>query len=328
MAKYDIEQIEAYLRGTMSQEESKAFESQMASDPELKQEVETMAMDIVAIRQVWVARDQMKIARLRHDMAGASKRMWTAAATIGGVALLAAAMVFTPVYEFVVKPIVEAKKEEKKAKPVQTAPAVKPLIQEEEDTIPGDTIDEEEIVDAEPSVVTKPAQPAPLVKEPEPELTPEPQREIQEEKKVDEPAQVKVQQKTVTYIPTVNKVVSKAQLMDYEISKITAKRVGNKVVCNFTMFNKNEDAEVQMHSARAKDGNGKDYAAKYCTLNGKDKRIIEKWKQNEPHSMEIVIDDVDPSVTYFTQVSFSFQSKGKERNQKSQKIVIEVGDIQ
>lgn len=328
MEKYDIEQIDAYLRGTMTVEEINDFEAKMSQDPELKHIVEIMALNILAIRRVGAARDQMKIVKLKAGMTKANKRMWTAAATIGSVALLAAAMVVTPVYEFVVAPIVKEYKEKKKQeRQQQTAPAVKPLINEEEDSIIGDTIPAEEEVINEPTPVI-----APMTKEPEVieivEKEPEPMRDTVEIAKAQEPELVETTKPKVDYIPKVNQIKqSETTLLDYEFGDISAKRVGDKVVVTFSMWNRVEDAKVRMHSARARDIDEKLYAAKKCVLNGKTKAIEESWKHNEAHKMEIVISDVALDVKAFKHVSFSFQSDAKQRRQKSTVVVLEVGDI-
>ena len=88
-----------------------------------------------------------------------------------------------------------------------------------------------------------------------------------------------------------------------------------------------EDAKIQMHSARAKDGNGKSYLAKNCLLNGQSKRIIEKWKKHEEHLVEITIENVPHEMSEFESISFSFQSEGDSLKQKSQSIILKVGEI-
>lgn len=337
MEKTDIEQIEAYLSGNLTIDENRDFEEKMDADPVLKQNVELVAMDIVSIKRVGLDRDQAKIDYLKKGMAGATKRMWTAAATVGVCALIAAAAVITPVYEFVVAPIIETIKEKRQQERQHTQPDVKPIVPAAEpDSIYEDTdsIIEEpggEPAATQPAVPAKVNEPSPVpaeeeVKAEEKEPEPEPQPKTEEEPKPQRPAP------QVTQRPTTNRVTWTSGLDDYAFSDVKARRSGNKVICTFTMSNSEEDAELTMHTARAKDSEGNDIPAKNCKLmvNGKEKKSskdVENWKKGEAHNIEITIDNVDPSVDYLAQVSFTVRSKSKTKDQKNQKVVVEVGDI-
>lgn len=84
----------------MSDEVKQEFEAQMTSNPDLRIAVEDMALDIVAIRQVGIARDNLTIARLRQSLPKARGRFnWSIAALLallilGSCALIAPLVIF------------------------------------------------------------------------------------------------------------------------------------------------------------------------------------------------------------------------------------------
>ena len=238
------------------------------------------------------------------------------------VVLVFATVVSVPVYQHVVKPII--KKVFHSAPAPKQTPNVVPL-----DTIPLPIVDTLAVDTMNVSVVQPSKNEKPQVKVKE---TPKVEKKV-EQKVVEEKLDTVTPVKIDTIIPVVtqkvlppeppkpaNRIVSYSLLENYEFGSVSARREGNKVVCSFTMRNVKEDAKIQMHSARAKDGNGKSYLAKNCLLNGQNKRIIEKWKKNEEHLVEITIENVPNEMLEFESISFSFQSEGDSLKQKSQRI--------
>ena len=245
------------------------------------------------------------------------------------VVLVFATVVSVPVYQHVVKPIIK-KVFHSTPVPKQT-PDVVPL-----DTISLPVVDTLDVDTMNVSVVQPQKNEAPQVKVKE---TPMGEQKVEQkvaEEKLDTVVPVRVDtvvpvvvQKVLPPEPSkpVNRIVSYSLLENYEFGSVSAHREGNNVVCSFTMKNVKENAKIQMHSARAKDGNGQSYLAKNCLLNGQSKRIIEKWKKDEEHLVEITVENVPNEIVEFESISFSFQSEGDSLKQKSQSIILQVGEI-
>lgn len=320
----ELERIEKYLSGRLSVEENELFEKELRNSKELAEQTKKVAYIIHAIRVVGLKRDNERIRRIRASVSNDYKRYTISVAAMIAVIFTFAAVVSVPVYQHVVKPIIEkvfpshpAPKKNLDVVPVDT------IVTLPMDTLVLDTI--VPIVDEEPQPVT-------------PTIKKEVKVEEQEVKpmvvdtivpvKTDtiKPQEVKVTPQVEAPKPA-NRVVSYSLLKNYQFGDVTARREGKNVVCSFTMWNDVEDTQIQMHSARAKDNQGKNYPAKNCLLNGKSKRIIENWEKDEKHLIEVTIVDVPEEVTEFENISFSFQSEGSSLKQKSQSIILKVGEI-
>lgn len=319
----ELERIENYLSGKLTVEENEAFEKDLRNSKDLSEKTQKTAYIIHAIHIVGLKRDNERILKVRASVSNDYKRYTISIAAMIAVIFTFAAVVSVPVYQHVVKPFIE------KVFPAHPAPKknleVVPtdsIVTPPMDTLLLDTISP--VIDEQPHPVT------PAVK-----------KEVKVELKVkpiikDTIVSVKID----TAVPQVpkpapivetskpaNRIVSYSLLENYQFGEVTARREGKNVVCSFTMWNDVEDTQIQMHSARAKDNQGKNYPAKNCLLNGKSKRIVENWIKDEKHLIEVTIVDVPKEISVFESISFSFQSEGDSLKQKSQSIILKVGEI-
>lgn len=325
METKDLDRIEKYLSGKMAPEENKLFEKELRESNDLADQTKKVAYIIHSVNVVGLKRDNERIKRIYASVSSDYKRFVVSVAAMLAVVLVFAAVVSVPVYQHVVKPVI--KKVFHSAPAPKQTPDVVPL-----DTISLPIVDTLDIDTMNVSIVQPPKNEAPQVKIKE---TPKVERKVVEEKpdtvasvKADTVVPVVVQKVLPSEPPKpVNRIVSYSLLENYEFGNVSARREGKNVVCSFTMRNVKEDAKIQMHSARAKDGNGKSYLAKNCLLNGQSKRIIEKWKKHEEHLVEITIENVPHEMSEFESISFSFQSEGDSLKQKSQSIILKVGEI-
>ena len=325
METKDLDRIEKYLSGKMAPEENKLFEKELRESNDLADQTKKVAYIIHSVNVVGLKRDNERIKRIYASISSDYKRFVVSVAAMLAVVLVFAAVVSVPVYQHVVKPII--KKVFHSAPAPKQTPDVVPL-----DTISLPIVDTLDIDTMNVSIVQPPKNEAPQVKIKE---TPKVEQKVVEEKpdtvasvKADTVVPVVVQKVLPSEPPKpVNRIVSYSLLENYEFGNVSARREGKNVVCSFTMRNVKEDAKIQMHSARAKDGNGKSYLAKNCLLNGQSKRIIEKWKKHEEHLVEITIENVPHEMSEFESISFSFQSEGDSLKQKSQSIILKVGEI-
>ena len=312
MEESRLEKIENYLLDKMSSEEESEFEKALNESSDLRNDTKQVAYIIASIQIAGLEEENKRLAILKQTMKGDGRRYWLSVAAMFAVLLSFAAITSVPAYKYVVKPIIE--------KIISPSPK-KPVKPEEPiETIPADTIEFVDTVAVEEDVAEQAPVPAPV-----------------KEKEVVQPV---AQQPTTVAIDTVqkvatpvkldlppNRIVTYNKLQNYEFSEVDVRREGNNVICSFTMTNEVENASIQMHSARAQDDKGKNYPAKQCLLNGTNKRIKENWEKGIAHTVEITIEDVSADVTGFKQISFSFQSAGDTMEQKSQSIVLEVGEI-
>ena len=325
METKDLDRIEKYLSGKMVPEENKLFEKELRESKDLADQTKKVAYIIHSVNVVGLKRDNERIKRIYASISSDYKRFVVSVAAMLAVVLVFAAVVSVPVYQHVVKPVI--KKVFHSAPAPKQTPDVVPL-----DTISLPIVDTLDIDTMNVSIVQPPKNEAPQVKIKE---TPKVEQKVVEEKpdtvasvKADTVVPVVVQKVLPSEPPKpVNRIVSYSLLENYEFGNVSARREGKNVVCSFTMRNVKEDAKIQMHSARAKDGNGKSYLAKNCLLNGQSKRIIEKWKKHEEHLVEITIENVPHEMSEFESISFSFQSEGDSLKQKSQSIILKVGEI-
>ena len=325
METKDLDRIEKYLSGKMAPEENKLFEKELRESNDLADQTKKVAYIIHSVNVVGLKRDNERIKRIYASVSSDYKRFVVSVAAMLAVVLVFAAVVSVPVFQHVVKPVI--KKVFHSAPAPKQTPDVVPL-----DTISLPIVDTLDIDTMNVSIVQPPKNEAPQVKIKE---TPKVEQKVVEEKpdtvasvKADTVVPVVVQKVLPSEPPKpVNRIVSYSLLENYEFGNVSARREGKNVVCSFTMRNVKEDAKIQMHSARAKDGNGKSYLAKNCLLNGQSKRIIEKWKKHEEHLVEITIENVPHEMSEFESISFSFQSEGDSLKQKSQSIILKVGEI-
>lgn len=325
----DLDRIEKYLFGKMVPEENKQFEQELKMSTDLADLTKKVAYIIHSVNVVGLKRDNERIKRIQVSVSGDHKRFVVSIAAMFAVILVFATVVSVPVYKHVVKPIIE-----KVFHSTPTPKNVKNIIPV--DTIPALNVDTLNVDTVSVSIVQLPKNEVPQVRVLE---TPKVENKVKqklEEEKLDTVVPVKVDmvipvitQKVLSPEPPkpANRIVSYSLLENYDFGSVSARREGNNVICSFTMRNIKENAKIQMHSARAKDGNGKSYLAKNCLLNGQNKRIIEKWKKNEEHLVEITIENVPVEMSDFESISFSFQSDGDSLKQKSQSIILKVGEI-
>lgn len=322
-----LERIENFLSGKLSEEENILFEKELRESKELAEQTKVVAYIIHSVNKVSLKRDNERIRKIYASVSSDYKRYVVSVAAMLAVVLVFATVVSVPVYKHVVKPIVE--------RVFHSSPAPKQTpVENSIDTLSVSLIDSLD-VDTIKAVIAPKSESIPSktesIKTKKLEVMEE---KLEEEKdtiipmKVDTVVPVVVQ-KVIPQEPPkpVNRIVSYSQLKNYQFGDVTAKREGKNVICSFTMRNDVEKSKIQMHSARAKDGNGKNYLAKYCLLNGQNKRIIENWEKGEEHLIKVTVVDVPAEVAEFESISFSFQSEGDSLKQKSQSIILKVGEI-
>ena len=319
----ELERIENYLSGKLTVEENEAFEKELRNSKDLAEKTQKTAYIIYAIHIVGLKRDNERIRKVRASVSNDYKRYTISIAAMIAVIFTFAAVVSVPVYQHVVKPIIE--------KVFPSHPTPKKNLE----VVPTDSIValsmDTLVLDTISSVIDKQPQP----------ITPAVKREVKDEPQI-EPIikDTIIPVKVDTVVPQVvkstpiveapksaNRIVSYSLLENYQFGEVTARREGKNVICSFTMWNDVEDTQIQMHSARAKDNQGKNYPAKNCLLNGKSKRIVENWIKDEKHLIEVTIVNVPEEVSEFESISFSFQSEGERLMQKSQSIILKVGEI-
>lgn len=319
----ELERIENYLSGKLTVEENEAFEKELRNSKDLAEKTQKTAYIIHAIHIVGLKRDNERIRKVRASVSNDYKRYTISIAAMIAVIFSFAAVVSVPVYQHIVKPIIE--------KVFPSHPTPKKNLE----IVPTDSIValsmDTLVLDTISSVIDKQPQP----------ITPAVKREVKDEPqiepiikdtiipvKVDTVVPQVVKSTPIVEVPkSANRIVSYSLLENYQFGEVTARREGKNVICSFTMWNDVEDTQIQMHSARAKDNQGKNYPAKNCLLNGKSKRIVENWKKDEKHLIEITIVDVIQEIVDFESISFSFQSEGERLKQKSQSIILKVGEI-
>lgn len=319
----ELERIENYLSSKLTVEENEAFEKDLCSSKYLAEKTKKTAYIIHAIHIVGLKRDNERIRKVRASISNDYKRYTISNAAMIAVIFTFAAVVSVPVYQHVVKPIIE------KVFPSHPSPK-KNLEVVPTDSIvalPMDTL----VLDTISPVIDE--QPHPVTSEVKKEVKAKPKTEpiikyTIVPMKVDTVVPQVVKSTPIVEAPKpANRIVSYSLLENYQFGEVTARREGKNVICSFTMWNDVEDTQIQMHSARAKDNQGKNYPAKNCLLNGKSKRIVENWIKDEKHLIEVTIVNVPEEVSDFESISFSFQSEGDSLKQKSQSIILKVGEI-
>lgn len=326
----DIDLIERYLQGLTTEEEQSQIERRLNDDGRFSYETKLMAYFLHSINDIGLKSDNERINMIRKTSSSDTKRYVLSVAAMFIGILVFAAVISIPVYRTVIKPLIEKSQvSQPRQKPDNSIQMPDTLSA---DTIQADTIRHSDDGMPADTQVSKPeskepAEPSVQVKQ---EIVDHPK---QAESEQEPPKRDSVQHPDMKATPTattpsvpkkVNKIVSYGTLQGYTFGPVKAVKNGNVVTCTFVMKCDNEDAEIQMHSARAKDNTGKTYNAADCLLNGKLTRIKEKWRAGENHSITIQIKNVSADVTALSTVSFSFQSKTKSLDQKSIPIVLKI----
>lgn len=327
----ELEKIEKYLSGKLSVEDNETFEKNLRDSKELAEQTKKIAYIIHAINVVGLKKDNERIRKIHASVSSDHKRFTISIAAMIAVIFTFAAVVSVPVYRHVVKPIIE-----KVFSPRQTPDKnIKTVVPDSIGDLSTDTL----VLDTILPIADEQPQPVSPVIEKETKVKQKVEQKVKQEVKpvvTDSIVPIKtdtVKPQIVKKEPVVetpkpaNRIVSYSLLKNYQFGDVTARREGKDVICSFTMWNDVEDAKIQMHSARAKDNQGKNYPAKSCLLNGQSKRITEKWKKGEKHLIEVTIVNVANEVIDFESISFSFQSEGDSLKQKSQSIILKVGEI-
>lgn len=324
-----LEQIEKYLSGNLNPKEEEEFAKELKNSNELAEQTKTIAYIIHSINDIGLKKDNERIEKVYNSISNDKKKYAISIAAMFAVVLTFAAVVSVPIYQNIIKPVIEKVLSPKPVSVKEPNVMIIDSLLNYQDSIVGDSTnyDVQEVIEKKETREIKK-----IVKEVKPEnkvdeTLPEPALPIVKDTIIVE-KKVQTQDKEIKEVSKpVNRIVSYSNLKNYHFGEVIARREGKNIICSFIMKNEVENAEIQMHSARAKDINGENYPAKNCLLNGKNKRIIEKWKKDEEHIIEIKIVNVAPEITEFESISFSFQSQGDSLIQNSQSIILKVGKI-
>lgn len=324
-----FEQIEKYLSGNLNPKEEEEFAKELKNSNELAEQTKTIAYIIHSINDIGLKKDNERIEKVYNSISNDKKKYAISIAAMFAVVLTFAAVVSVPVYQNIIKPVIEKVLSPKPVSVKEPNVMIIDSLLNYQDSIVGDSTnyDVKEVIEKKETREIKK-----IVKEVKPEnkvdeTLPEPALPIVKDTIIVE-KKVQTQDKEIKEVSKpVNRIVSYSNLKNYHFGEVIARREGKNIICSFIMKNEVEDAEIQMHSARAKDINGENYLAKNCLLNGKNKRIIEKWKKDEEHMIEIKIVNVSSEVSEFESISFSFQSQGDSLKQNSLSIILKVGKI-
>lgn len=332
--EHDIELIERYLKGEMNEEEQSQFEGRMNVDERLYYETKLIAYMIHSLNEIGLEKDNERMNLIRKYSSSDTRRyVLSVAAMFIGIIVLAA-VVSVPVYRTVIKPLIEKSQVQRPHLRPDSSIGISDSVTIDStrtDTV-GVSVNESEDnksanTQAARTMANLPEEPSTKVKR---EVIEPPQQvESNQEPPKEESAQLPESPTTALantppVTKKVNRIVSYGTLQGYTFGSVKAVKNGNVITCNFTMKCDDEDAEIQMHSARATDNTGKNYNAADCLLNGKQVRIKEKWKAGEIHDITIQIKNVSADVTALTTVSFSFQSKTQSLDQKSIPVVLKI----
>lgn len=333
---YDIGTLEAYLRNRLSDDERHDFESKLIDDSTLRQSVEAMALDIVAIRRIGIARDNLTLERLRNSMPLARHRMKLSMVAMIAVLIVVAMMVITPIVILMSnKTKIEFIKSDQEKIELPSA-----QVQNDEglvengaisDSIQSNNIDNTELSSNEElrigSQVTPQEKEVPKNEESEMNEDSQDSKFTDNESKDDQQVEEENENEIIdipTYVfdpdfyswaldtahPDVEvanlEIIDISTYFEYKVKSL--KRWGEEIEIEVDMKNLYSDAEVQIHTARARDEDGICYSSHCCYINGTQKRLIEQWKVGESHTLKITVKGVPLSIKSFSTISFSFQS--------------------
>ena len=102
-----IDKIDKYLAGEMTTEERASFEKEMEHDAKLREDVRIIAFIIHGIKQVGLEEDNQRLQRLIASSASDKQRYIATIAAIFIAGFIIAATISVPIYNHVVKPLIE-----------------------------------------------------------------------------------------------------------------------------------------------------------------------------------------------------------------------------
>ena len=102
-----IDEIDKYLAGEMTAEERASFEKEMEHDAKLREDVRIIAFIIHGIKQVGLEEDNQRLQRLIASSASDKRRYIATIAAIFIAGFIIAATISVPIYNHVVKPLIE-----------------------------------------------------------------------------------------------------------------------------------------------------------------------------------------------------------------------------
>lgn len=102
-----IDKIDKYLAGEMTTEERASFEKEMENDAKLREDVRIIAFIIHGIKQVGLEEDNQRLQRLIASSASDKQRYIATIAAIFIAGFIIAATISVPIYNHVVKPLIE-----------------------------------------------------------------------------------------------------------------------------------------------------------------------------------------------------------------------------
>ena len=102
-----IDKIDKYLAGEMTTEERASFEKEMEHDAKLREDVRIIAFIIHGIKQVGLEEDNQRLQRLIASSASDKRRYIATIAAIFIAGFIIAATISVPIYNHVVKPLIE-----------------------------------------------------------------------------------------------------------------------------------------------------------------------------------------------------------------------------
>lgn len=307
----DIEKIERYLNRQMEPSEEESFESQMKKWPSLEEDVRTMAYIIHSIKDVAIDKENERIDKIKLSTHSDRKRYIAAIAALFLAIAMVTGTIATGLY-FLLKDKGNGTKqttqsEFKAPTKIEGNPIQLPKAQQEEK--------KEEKKNEETNKERKEyktSTPKPTPEEPATKSVASNQEQVEEteipEREDNQPAPIQKQLKPIE-LPE-----------NYKMNDIHIRKVGDDMICSFTMTNTKETAKVRIHSPRAKDINGNNFSIPYCRINKTSKPEI--WEKGKAYYIEIRIYCLNEKNT-FKQISFSFQSEGKYVKTKSMTIKLE-----
>lgn len=102
-----IDKIDKYLAGEMTTEERASFEQEMEHDAKLREDVRIIAFIIHGIKQVGLEEENQRLQRLIASSASDKQRYIATIAAIFIAGFIIAATISVPIYNHVVKPLIE-----------------------------------------------------------------------------------------------------------------------------------------------------------------------------------------------------------------------------
>lgn len=102
-----IDKIDKYLAGEMTTEERASFEKEIEHDAKLREDVRIIAFIIHGIKQVGLEEDNQRLQRLIASSASDKQRYIATIAAIFIAGFIIAATISVPIYNHVVKPLIE-----------------------------------------------------------------------------------------------------------------------------------------------------------------------------------------------------------------------------